>query len=400
MPNIETKKMEALTKNIPIASPCFNGNEKHYLMECIDSTRLSSEGKFVAEFEKQFAEFCDAKHALACSNGTVAIHLALLAHDLKPGDEVIVPTFTYIASANAVMYCGAKPVFVDSEPDTWNIDPAKIEEAITEKTKGIIAVHIYGHPADMAPIMEIAKKHNLFVVEDAAEAHGALYNGQKVGSIGHSSTFSFFGNKIITCGEGGAVVTNDSHIASKAKLLKGQGMDPNRRYWFPIIGYNYRMTNMQGAVALAQLENIEWHQAQRQQVAQWYDKHLQELTDHIVLPVEKSYAHHAYWMYSILLKKGGEAERDELMKRLAKEGVETRPLFYPLHIMPPYEQLHKDTAAQLTATTKGKSYDATFPVATSFAARGMNLPTHANMDEDDVQYIAALIKENIKNLRA
>ena len=220
-------------------------------MECIDSTRLSSEGKFVAEFEKQFAEFCDAKHALACSNGTVAIHLALLAHDLKPGVEVIVPTFTYIASANAVMYCGAKPVFVDSEPDTWNIDPAKIEEAITEKTKGIIAVHIYGHPADMAPIMEIAKKHNLFVVEDAAEAHGALYNGQKVGSIGHSSTFSFFGNKIITCGEGGALVTNDSHLASKAKLLKGQGMDPNRRYWFPIIGYNYRMTNMQGAVALA-----------------------------------------------------------------------------------------------------------------------------------------------------
>ena len=396
-----TKDMsKSATKNIPVASPCFNGNEKQYLMECIDSTRLSAEGKFVTEFEKQFAAFCDAKHALACSNGTVAIHLALLAHDLKPGDEVIVPTFTYIATANSVMYCNAKPVFVDSEPDTWNIDVSKIEEAITEKTKGIIAVHIYGHPADMGPIMEIAKKHNLFVIEDAAEAHGALYNGQKVGSIGDSATFSFFGNKIITCGEGGALVTNDANVAAKAKLLKGQGMDPNRRYWFPVIGYNYRMTNMQGAVALAQLENIEWHQGQRQQVAQWYAKHLKDLTDYIVLPLEKPYAHHVYWMYSILLKNGGEAERDELMKLLAKDGVETRPLFYPLHIMPPYEQMHKDSTAELKATEKGKNYDGSLPVATSFAARGINLPTHGNMDEDDVQYIAALIKEHVRNLRA
>src|ERR1700733_2419194 len=342
-PSVDGKKSQADQgiRKIAVASPCFNGNEKQYLIECIESTRISAEGKFVRDFEQQFAEFCQAKHALTCSNGTVAIHLALLAHDLKPGDEVIVPTLTYIATANAVMYCGGTPVFVDSEPETWNIDPKRIEDAITEKTKGIIVVHLYGHPTDMDPVMEIARKHNLFVIEDAAEAHGALYKGQKVGSIGHSATFSFFGNKIITCGEGGAFVTNDDALAARVKLLKGQGMNPERRYWFEVIGYNYRMTNLQAAIALAQLEKIEWHQEQRQMVAKWYQRHLQDATDHIELPTEKPWAHHAYWMYSILLKQGGEEQRDELMRRLAADGIETRPLFYPLHIMPPYVELHK-----------------------------------------------------------
>jgi perosamine synthetase len=364
-------------RKISVASPVFDGNEKKYVLDCLETGWISSIGKYIHTFEEQFAAFCGVRHALACSNGTVAIHLALLAYDIKPGDEVLVPTLTYIASANAVTYCGAKPVFVDSEPETWNLDPSKIEEKITPRTRGIIVVPLYGHPADMDPIMALAKKHNLFVVEDAAEAHGALYHGKKAGSQAHVSTFSFFGNKVITTGEGGMVVTNDDALAEKMRLLKGQGMDPKRRYWFPIVGYNYRMTNIQAAIGLAQLENIEVHLGKRRELAAQYLQGLAGLGDFLDFQHEQPWAKHTYWMFSILLKKRVALTRDEFMQKLAEAGVETRPLFYPMHVMPPY----------LEPSEK-------YPVATDLAARGINLPTHGSLSREDVDYVV----ENIIRL--
>ena len=386
--------MESLTRQISVGAPCFNGNEKKYLMECIDSTRVSATGRFIDEFEEQFGRFCGAKHALTCSNGTAALHLALMALGLQPGDEVIVPSLTYIATANAVTYCGAKPVFIDSEKDTWNMDPALIERAITPRTRGIIPVHLYGHPCDMDPIMDIAQKHNLFVVEDAAEAVGATYKGRRVGSMGDAAIFSFYGNKTITSGEGGAVLTNNDVIADQVKLLKSQGMDPHRRYWFSVVGYNYRMSNLQAAVALAQLEQIEWHQEQRRRVAALYDKYLADLSVELMTQAEKPWVTHAYWMYSVLLRKGNGEKRDRLMQSLASSGIETRPVFYPLHAVPLYEALHKETVS----ANNGLASDMHLPFASFIAARGINLPTHATLNEPDIEYIAMRLKEHLKTL--
>ena len=238
---------------IPVAAPSLEGNEKKYVMDCLESTWISSTGEYVDRFEGAFAEFCGVKHAVSCSNGTTALHLTLLALGVGPGDEVIVPTLTFVATANSVVYCGGRPVFVDVQADTWNIDPALIEAKITSRTKGIIVVHLFGLSVDMDPVLSLARRRGLFVIEDAAQAHGAEYKKKRVGSLADVATFSFFGNKIITTGEGGMVVTDDASIANKVELLKNHGMDPNRRYWHPIIGYNYRMTNVAAAIGLAQI---------------------------------------------------------------------------------------------------------------------------------------------------
>ncbi|MBG1260435.1 DegT/DnrJ/EryC1/StrS family aminotransferase [Nostoc commune] len=362
---------------IQVASPIFIGNENKYLTECIESGWISSNGRFIKAFEEQFAEFCGTKHAITCSNGTAALHLALLVYGIGIGDEVIVPTLTYVASANAVTYCGAHPVFVDSEANTWNINPELIEAKITDKTKGIIVVHLYGHPVDMDAVNTIARKHNLVVIEDAAEAHGALYKGKIAGSLGDIATFSFYGNKIITTGEGGIVVTNDDEVAAKLRLLKGQGMSPTQRYWFPIVGYNYRMTNMQAAIGLAQIENIDWHLSKRKEVSRLYYQYLAPLSNYIELPVQEDWASHSFWMYTILLKSTVKMTRDEFMDALDNQGVETRPIFYPMHILPIYQE---DTNS--------------YPVANDVAARGFNLPTHGLLKEEDIAFIAKQI-ENI-----
>ena len=367
-----------MRKKIPVASPSFAGNEKKYVMDCMDTGWISSAGKYVGEFEAKFAVYCNVKNALTCSNGTVALHLALRAYGIGPADEVIVPTLTYIATANAITYCGAIPVFVDIDPDTWNIDPGKIEEKITPRTKGIIVVHIYGHPVDMDPILKISKKHNLFVIEDAAEAHGALYKNQVVGGIGDIGTFSFFGNKLITTGEGGMVATNNDELAAKIRLLKGQGVDPERRYWFPIVGYNYRMTNIQAAIGLAQLEKISWHIKRRRQVADLYYKHLGGLDDFIILPVEKEWAKNSFWMFTIILKDTVKMSRDQFMDELQKDGIETRPVFHPMHVLPPYRDLQKGDH---------------FPVADTISSRGLNIPTHANLSAADIEYVCGAIRK-------
>lgn len=360
-------------KFIPVSLPTFLGNEKQYVNDCLDTEWISSIGKYIVAFEEKFAEFCSVPYAVACNNGTTALHLALLAFDTGPGDEVIVPTLTFVATANAVRYCGATPVFVDSESATMNMDPALIEAKITPRTRGIVVVHLYGHPVCMGPVLEVAKRHGLWVVEDAAEAHGALYEGRMVGSIGDIATFSFFGNKIITTGEGGMVTTKSGELAEKMRVLRGQGMQPDRRYWFPVVGYNYRMTNIEAAIGLAQLENIGQHLAQRRKVAEWYRRHLTETGADVELPAEMPWARHSFWMYTILLGKEMRMTGEQLRAALANCGIDTRPVFYPLHTMPPFFESTR------------------YPVAEDLSARGITLPTHGKLTEEDVQYISRQI---------
>lgn len=357
-------------KRIPVAQPRLAGNERKYVLDCLDTSWISSNGKYIVEFERTFAEFCGVRHAIATNNGTTALHLALVALGVAPGDEVIVPTVTYIATANAVRYCGATPVLVDVCADTMNIDPAAIEARITPRTRGIIPVHLYGHPADMDAINEIAHRHKLWVVEDAAEAHGADVRGRRVGGLGTCATFSFFGNKIVTTGEGGMITTDDDELAAKLRLHRGQGMDPQRRYWFPVVGYNYRMTNIQAAIGLAQMEVVDEALAGRDQLAQWYDDALAGLADKLVLPKPHAWAHQVYWMYNIFLREGDEARRNDVMAALDAAGIETRPVFYPMHVMPPYRE------------------EASYPVADLWAQRGINLPTHLDVTREDVSRIA------------
>ena len=363
-------------KFIPIAHPVFAGNEKKYVNECLDDVWISSSGRFIGEFEQLFAEFCGVEHAISCNSGTSALHLALQGLGVGPGDEVIIPTLTFVATANAVRYCGATPVLVDSTPRTMNIDAALIEERITPRTKGILPVHMYGHPADMQPILEIASRHGLFVLEDAAEAHGALYRGLKTGALGAAGAFSFFGNKIITTGEGGMITTSDGELARKLRLIRGQGMDPQRRYWFKIVGNNFRMTNIQAALGLAQTEKIDFHLGQRRNIADWYNRRLADLQDEIDLPVEESWGRHSFWSYTIVLTQRDSMDRDLFMSELAEDGIETRPIFYPMHLLPPYRET-----------------DRSYPVSEALARYGVSLPTHGLLTEEDISYIAEKIRQ-------
>ncbi len=353
---------------IPVAEPLLNGNEKKYVDDCIDTGWISGSGKYVTGLEEQFAAFCDTRYAIAVFNGTVALHVALLALKVGPGDEVIVPDLTYIASANTVAYCGATPVFVDVDPYTWTIDVADVARKITPRTKAIMPVHVYGHPSEMGPLVDLAKKHNIAIIEDAAEAHGAEYKGKRVGGIGEISTFSFFGNKIITSGEGGIITTNDQGLMEEIRLLKGQGMDPKRRYWFPVIGYNYRMTNVQAAIALAQLERIDWFIERRLEVASWYEEELQDST--FTLSPQADWARNVYWLYSVTVPEG--IDRDRFMADMDTQGIETRPFFYPMHVLPPYLD---------------EQGDQKFPVTTKLAATGVNLPSSAKITRADVKRI-------------
>ncbi len=359
--------MLPFVKKIPISEPTLLGNEEKYVLDCLRSNWISSLGKYTQNFEKAFASFCGVKHAIAVVNGTAALHVALLALGVGKGDEIIVPTLTYVATANAVTYCDARLVFADCEFDTWNIDVGQIESLITQRTKGIIAVHLFGHPVDMDPLLEIAKKHKLFVLEDAAEAHGAVYKGRKVGTMGDAATFSFYGNKIITTGEGGMVTTNSDVLAERIRLLKGQGVDPQRQYWHPVIGYNYRMTNIQAAIGLAQLERVEELIERHRYNARLYSESLKELPS-VVLPVEKDWASHVYWVYGILLKNFYQS-RNQVMEYLAKRGIETRPFFYPVHLMPPY---HRKIS---------------LPVAETISAQGIILPSSANFLKDTIHRV-------------
>jgi perosamine synthetase len=363
---------------IPVSAPSLLGNEKRYVNECLDTTWISSIGVFIERFERGMAELCgmDPDCAVSCCNGTVALHLALLGLGIGPGDEVLVPSLTYVATANAVRYCGAAPVFVDSDRRTWNLDPADLARKITPRSKAVIPVHLYGKPAAMDEIGRIAGAHGLAVVEDAAEAIGAVYRGRPAGALGDVAAFSFFGNKIISCGEGGLVLARDPALARTIRQLKGQGQDFERRYWFPVIGYNYRMTNIEAALGLAQLEKIGDYLAARDEIEAWYREELGGRPE-LALPARDPGERSVNWLFSAVLQGDEPGLRDRVMGDLKRAGIDSRPFFYPCHILPPYASAGTAPAA--------------CPEAEWLGERGLSLPTWVGMTRQHVGRVAAAL---------
>jgi len=366
---------------IPVCEPCFDGNEKKYVQDCLDTNWVSSLGKYIVRFEEAFSHYCGARHGIACSNGTVALHLGLVALGIGDGDEVIIPDFTLIVSANVVILAGARPVLVDVDPQTWCIDPGKIEEKITPRTKAIMAVHMYGHPCDMTAIMKIAGRHDLYVIEDCAEAHGAEVNGKKVGTFGHVAGFSFYGNKILTTGEGGMVLCNDDKLSERLRLLRDQGFE-EPRFVHRVMGFNYRLTNIQAAIGLAQTEKVKEKVARKREIAQTYSELLQGQPD-ITLPWEAPWAKNVYWMYGVLIGNGFGTTRDEVMRTLREKGVETRAFFYPMHRQPVYQD--KD---RRFPDTSGR-----YPVSDDLAARGLYLPSGLGLTITQIQEVVNKLLE-------
>jgi perosamine synthetase len=368
---------------IPVCTPTLSGKEWDYVKECLDTNWISSRGRFIEEFEEKFAAYIGMEHGATTTSGTTAIHLSLASLRLKAGDEIIVPSFTMIGSIYPILYCKAIPVLVDSDAETWNIDVRKIEEKISKNTKAIIVVHIYGHPCDMDPIIEIANKYDLLIVEDAAEAHGAEYKGEKIGCFGDISCFSFYANKIITTGEGGMLLTNDNEIYERAKMLRDMGFIKERRFLHPEIGYNYRMTNLQAAIGLAQLEKLDMYVDARRNNASLYNKYLRKING-ITLPPEKPWAKNVYWMYSILVdKERFGMDRDSLIERLAESGIETRPFFVPMNKQPVLRGIKS-------------CYDKEYVVANKISSEGLNLPSGSNLKAEEIKYICEQIVDCVR----
>ncbi len=355
---------------IPVFEPMLNGRELEYVRDCLESNWISSIGKYITRFEETFSRYCGARHGVSCSSGTTALHLALEALEIGPGDEVIVPSFTLVVSASTVCMAGATPVLVDVQPDTWCIDPDLIEEKITPRTRAIMVVHMYGHPADMNAIMNIARRYNLKVIEDCAEAHGALCHGQKVGSIGDVAAFSFYGNKIITTGEGGMVVTSDDRVAERAQLLRNQAFSAER-FVHHEVGYNYRMTNVQAAIGLAQCEQLEQRLAKRIEIARTYSELLAG-EDAVSLPYEAEWAKNVYWMYGLLINESFGRTRDELRQALEERGVDTRSFFYPLNRQPVFQGQHR----------RWPDLRCECPIADDLGKRGLYLPSGYSLTPD------------------
>lgn len=352
---------------IPISRPSIGDSELVYVSDAVRSGWVSSLGPYIDVLEKRFAAFCGTKYALTVSNGTTALHLALLAAGIKSGDEVIVPDLTFVATANAVSYIGAQPILVDIDSETLCIAPDAIERAITSRTRAIIPVHLYGHPADMDSINDIAKRHGLIVIEDAAEAHGAEYRGRRVGGLGLCGVFSFYGNKVITTGEGGMITTDDEALFHTAKRLRDHAMSPTRRYWHEEVGYNYRMTNLQAALGVAQLERIDGFLAKRREIIGWYRNCLGQ---HPQLRLNRNavWARNAYWMICVEVEGMTDMRRQKLMTALRNRNVDSRPYFYPLSDMPMYP-------------------DADTPITHRYSHAGMNLPSYFDLTKQDVEFI-------------
>jgi perosamine synthetase len=358
---------------IPISQPSITQKEIDYVTEAVASTWISSLGKYIDRFEAEFASFCGSRYAVCVSNGTVAIQLALTAHGIGDGDEVIMPNLSFIATANATLHCGAIPVFADIDPFNLCLDPTKIESLITSKTKAIMPVHLYGHPADMKAITELANKYGLWVIEDAAEAHGAKAYGKTVGSWGHCATFSFYGNKNLTTGEGGMITTNDEDFYNRCKYLRDHAMSKEKRYWHTAPGFNFRMTNIQAAIGCAQLERADQIMEKRQLIFKWYEKYLVKL-DGLSLNRTNEWATNAYWLICLENKKWTEKDRDDFMIELKKRGVDSRPFFYPMSDMP-YLNEKVNT-----------------PVTHEVYTRGINLPTYFDITEEQVKFVCETVQ--------
>ena len=366
---------------IAVSVPDLSDLERTYLLEAFDSSWISSKGRFVAQFETRFAQFVGTTHAVSCTNGTCALHLALLALEIGPGDEVVVPDLTYVSTANAVRYVGADPVFADCDPDTWNVDPESIRRVLTSRTKAIIAVHLLGVPADLQALRQLANESRCALIEDAAETPGARWADRGVGSVGDVSTFSFYGNKIISTGEGGMVCTGDDRLASRIRKLKGQAADADRHYWFDEVGYNYRMTNLACAIGLAQLARVEEISTKRALVKSWYDEGLSELKALVKVQHCPPQADPAWWIVGAVLDEAARADRDTLCERLEEEGIETRPFFPALSSLPLYQGCRTDGGC---------------PVARGLGERGVMLPTHTKLSRDDVQRVVSTMTAVIR----
>jgi len=351
---------------IPISKPSLGSLENSLVLDALQSGWISSKGPYIEQFEEAFAEYCGTRHCIAVANGTVGLHLALAVFGITSGDEVIVPDLTFVATASAVRYTGATPVFADIDPDTWCLDPADIAKKLTKRTKAIIPVHLYGHPAPMREINELAKKNGLIVVEDAAEAHGAEYHGKRVGALGDVGVFSFYGNKIITTGEGGALTTDSDEWAERAKFLRDHAMDRNIRYWHTDVGFNYRMTNIQAAIGVAQLRQIEPFINERREILEHYRRHLRHT--HFRLNPETEGMRPVNWMTSVYADSLTRATRDELLAKLHSVGVDSRPFFYPITALPMYEG--------------GPN-----PVSARVSSGGLNLPTYIGLTGSDIAQV-------------
>lgn len=366
---------------IPVNEPLIAKNAEKYVTDCIKTGWISSAGEYIQKFEQSFADFLGVKYATTTTNGTASLHLALAALGIKKGDEVIIPNLTIISCALAVIYTGATPVLVDVEEESGNIDPTKIEGKITKRTKAIMVVHLYGHPVDMNPILSLAKKYKLTVIEDAAEAHGAEYKDKKIGGIGDIGCFSFYANKIVTTGEGGMVVTNNQKLYEKAKLLKDLAHSPKRRFIHEEIGFNYRMTNLQAALGLAQLEEVKKYIEKKRWIASVYNKELSKIPN-IEIPHEYPWAKSVYWMYALKTKKESPTTKNKLRKRLSTLGVDTRDFFYPLHQQPALRRL---------GLFKGERY----PISTDLSTRGFYIPSGLALTERQIQTVINAIRKAI-----
>jgi len=364
---------------IPVNEPLLGEREKELLIECINTGWISSDGPFVKEFEEKFSDYVGAKYGIAVCNGTAALEAAVGAV-IKPGDEVIMPTFTIISCALAVVRCGGIPVLVDSEPGTWNIDVSQISQKITPKTKAIMPVHIYGHPVDMDGITAIAAEHNLVVIEDAAEVHGALYKGRKAGGIGDMGCFSFYANKIITTGEGGMVVTNAPVLAERLRSLRNLCFQAGRRFYHAELGNNYRMTNLQAAVGLAQLERIDSLLDIKRNNALLYSNGLKDISC-LQLPIQKPDVKNVYWMYGIVLDDKTGLDAAAFAKKLAEKGVGTRPFFLGMHEQPVFHNmgLFKDNQK--------------YPIAEKIARQGLYLPSGLTLKKEQIEEVCSIVKE-------
>ena len=364
---------------IPVNEPFIGEHETEYVLECLRTGWISSAGGFIREFEERWANYCGMAHGVAVSNGTVALEIAVSCLDLQPGDEVIMPSFTIISCAQAVTRNGGKPVLVDSDPRTWCMDVDQVAAKITPRTRAIMPVHMYGHPVNMDPILELARQHNLIIIEDAAEAHGAEYKGRKCGGLGDLNCFSFYANKIITTGEGGMVLANDEKHAERLRSLRNLCFKKERRFYHTELGNNYRLTNLQAAIGLAQLERIEESVAKKRWMGQAYTERLGDLPM-LQLPIEEPWAKNVYWMYSLVLDESTEMDAVESTRRLTEKGVMTRPFFLGMHEQPVFHQM---------GLFQGEHY----PIAERIARQGLYLPSGMTITQEQIDIVCQAVRE-------
>lgn len=364
---------------IPVLEPHLSGNELEYVLDCVSSNWISSQGAYVHLFEKMFEEMHPGTQALAVSSGTTALHLALEALGLKEGDEVIVPNLTFAASINAVLYCRATPVLCEIDPVTWCLDTEEAEKMITPHTKVIMPIHLYGQVCQMDKIRDLAQSYQLLMIEDCAEAIGSQWRKQQVGTFGDAATFSFFGNKTISTGEGGMVLFRDPKVLQRARLLRDHGMMPGKHYWHEVVGFNYRLTNLQAAVGVAQLERFSSILGKKRQIAATYSENLTSVEGILQLPDENSEVFHSNWLYTVILTDN--FDRNKIMKELLYHGIDTRPVFYPLHQMPPYQGYR--TSEKLEHSIR-------------ISQQGLSLPSSASLKEEETDYVSKMLQQVLK----